>query len=465
MMQNKKIVVLGTGGTIAGKAADSSETAAYKAGQIEVETLLRDIPEISKIAQIKCEQLYNIDSADISLNMMLELRNKMVHNNEEYKEIVIAGNEKVLGARLEDAKFFYFEDIKKPLYDYVEELKGVMFQDKLGTMYDKSMRIRSLTKKIGEYLEVADETIESLDRASVLAKADLNTKTVQEFTELQGVMGRIYAEKSGESEIVSQAIFEQYLPRYSHDELPKSTTGSILAIADKLDTIVGLFAIGLIPTGSADPFALRRSAIGVINIINENNWEVSLSEIVDYVLYVYTDEMHLAFDYNVVKESILDFLKGRIKNMLQEENIRYDIIDAIISDNNVTSLFKKADELNAYSEENRDKLVEALNRLHNIVKNYNGSSFDESLLEEESEKNLYRVYSEMQEEINNLIDKKNYSEAMSKLSMLEEPINNFFDNTMVLVDDEAVKNNRLAMLFSIDKTVRRILDIEKIVTD
>lgn len=402
------------------------------------------------------------DSKGELLPYFITIRN----GNEEYKDIVIAGNEKVLGARLEDAKFFYFDDIKKPLEDYVDELKGVMFQDKLGTMYDKSLRVKSLTKKIGEYLEVADETIESLDRAATLAKADLNTKTVQEFTELQGVMGRIYAQKSGESEIVSQAIFEQYLPRYSHDELPKSTTGSILAIADKLDTIVGLFAIGLIPTGSADPFALRRSAIGIINIINKNNWEVSLSEVIDYVLYVYTDEMQLAFDYNVVKDSILDFLKGRIKNMLQEENIRYDIIEAVLNDDdNVTSIFKKAKELNEYFEQDRDKFVESLNRLHNIVKKYSGSSFDESILEEKAEKELYAAYSDIESEVNNMIDKKSYVEAMDKVSLLVEPINNYFDNIMVLVDDEVVKNNRLAMLFNIDKTVRRILNIEKIVTD
>ena len=388
------------------------------------------------------------------------------NGNEEYKEIVVAGNEKVLEARLEDAKFFYKDDISKPLEDYVDELKGVMFQDKLGTMYDKSQRVKSLCVKVGEYLEVADETIESLKRASYLSKADLNTKTVQEFTELQGVMGKIYAEKSGESKIVSQAIFEQYLPRYSHDSLPKSTTGSILAISDKLDTIVGLFAIGLIPTGSQDPFALRRSAIGIINIINNNKWEVSLSEIIDYALYVYTEEMTLAFDYNEVKSSILEFLKGRIKNMLQEENIRYDIIESVLSiDDNVTSIFKKANELNEYFKEDRDKLVESLTRLHNIAKKYETGEFDEELLENDIEKALYEKSKEILPEFEKLANKKAYSEAMNELNELVDPINNYFDNIMVLVDDEKIRNNRLAMLANIDEVIKNILNIEKIVTE
>lgn len=402
------------------------------------------------------------DSKGALLPYFITIRN----GNEEYKDIVVAGNEKVLGARLEDAKFFYHDDVSKPLEDYVDELHGVMFQDKLGTMYDKSQRVKSLSTKIGEYLEVADETIESLERAAFLAKADLNTKTVQEFTELQGVMGSIYAEKSNESEIVSQAIYEQYLPRYSHDSLPKSTTGSILAISDKLDTIVGLFAIGLIPTGSQDPFALRRSAIGIIKIINNNKWEVSLSEIIDYSLYVYTDEMTLAFDYNKVKSSIIEFLQGRIKTMLQEENIRYDIIESVLSnDDNVTSIFKKAEEIDEFFKEDKSKLVEALNRLHNIAKKYEDQEFNEDLLTEDAEKALFGKTKEIFPEYEKSVNRKNFAEAMNLLEELTLPINNYFDNIMVFVDDEDIKNNRLAMLNIIDKEIKKVLNIEKIVTD
>lgn len=388
------------------------------------------------------------------------------NGNEDFKDIVVAGNEKVLEARLEDAKFFYFEDISRPLEDYVEELKGVMFQDKLGTMYDKSKRVKSLAKKVGEYLEVADETLTSLDRAAMLAKADLNTKTVQEFTELQGVMGRIYAEKSGESNIVSQAIFEQYLPRNSKDILPKSTTGAILALTDKLDTIAGLFAIGLIPTGSQDPFGLRRAAIGIINIINNNKWEVSLSEFIEYALYVYTDEMELAFDYNVSKQAILDFLKGRIKVMLQGKNIRYDIIEAVLSvEDNVINIFKKAEELNEYMTSDKNKLIESFTRLHNIAKKYEGSAFDESLLKEEAEKELHEVSEKVFPVFENKVNQKEYKGALDELEILIDPINNYFDNIMVLVDDEEVRNNRLAMLYNIDKNIKSIFNIEKIVTD
>ncbi|SHH26180.1 glycyl-tRNA synthetase beta chain [Anaerosphaera aminiphila DSM 21120] len=388
------------------------------------------------------------------------------NGNDDYKDIVIAGNEKVLEARLEDAKFFYKDDISKPLEDYVDSLKGVMFQDKLGTMYDKSKRIGKLSEKIGEYLEVASETVEALKRASELSKADLTTKLVQEFTELQGKMGSIYAEKSNESDIVCQAIFEQYLPRYSHDSLPKSTTGSILAIADKLDTIVGMFSIGLIPTGSQDPFGLRRSAIGIINIIESNKWKLSIEELIDYSMYVYVEERELVFDYNNLKKDILEFFRGRVKTMLQEKNIRYDIIDAVINlnENNIVTIFDKSTILNEYFKVDRDELIDALLRVHNISKKFTEKTFSKELLTEKEELKLYDAMSDLLPRASENIKSGNYSSALDGLSELISPINDFFDNIMILVDDEAIKNNRLTMIKEIDDVVGEIFDVEKIVT-
>ena len=207
------------------------------------------------------------------------------NGNDDFIETVIKGNEKVLGARLEDARFFYMDDVKRPLESYVDDLQRIVFQEKLGTLYDKTKRVQNLGIKIGEYLEVGEETERNIERAGYLSKADLVTKMVSEFTELQGKMGMEYARCSEENEIVSLAIFEQYLPRFAGDELPTTTAGSVLSIADKMDTISGLFAIGIHPTGSQDPFGLRRQALGIINIILDKKLNLSINELVETALY------------------------------------------------------------------------------------------------------------------------------------------------------------------------------------
>ena len=387
-----------------------------------------------------------------------------VRNGTDYKkEIVSKGNEKVLGARLEDAKFFYNEDIKTNLEDLNENLKGLMFQDKLGTMYDKSLRIDKLSREIGEKLEVADESLIDLKRAAELSKADLTTKMVTEFTELQGTIGSIYSKLQGEKALVSQAIFEQYLPRFAGDMLPETTIGSILAIADKIDTIVGLFAIGLIPTGSQDPFALRRLSIGVINIIKDKNWDLSLSDIVDHALYTYVQENNLTFNYEEVKEQILDYFRARIKNILEDMDIRYDIIKGVIeSDGTILETIDKATKLNEFFKEDRTELVDALTRVHNLATKYEEGEVVEENLEDESEKELYNKFESLRPEVEALINEKKYGEALSSLNPLVPFIDRFFDSCMVLVDDEKVRSNRLALLHLIDSLVERVVNIESI---
>lgn len=405
-----------------------------------------------------------LDSKGNLLPYFITIRN----GNDDYKDIVVEGNEKVLQARLEDARFFYEEDTSKPLEAYVDSLRGIVFQDKLGTIYDKSIRVSKLSNKIGESLEVAEETLDSLERSAILSKADLVTKTVQEFTELQGIMGSIYAKKSDEKDIVAQAICEQYLPRFAGDDLPKSTIGSILSISDKVDTICGLFAIGLIPTGSQDPFALRRSTIGVINILEHNKWDLYIEDIIEFSLFYYTDQMSLAFDYDKTKDNILEFFKSRIKNMLQEKGIRYDLIDSIIDSNlSITDLFQKSSELNSYfKSSDRINLIESLNRVHNLAsKNTENANFKEELLIEDEEKDLYLAQMEVLEIVNDLLDKKEYKQAIIHLEDLINPINNYFNNIMVLVDDVDLRNNRLSMISKIDSVVNKIFNIEKIVTE
>lgn len=387
------------------------------------------------------------------------------NGNEEYIDIVTKGNEKVLGARLEDAKFFYMEDLKKPLEEYVEELKSIVFQEKLGTLYDKTKRVEKLVVKIGESLEVGAETEKNSERAAFLGKADLVTKLVSEFTELQGTMGMEYAKLSGENEIVSLAILEQYLPRYSGDALPTTTAGSILSIADKLDTIVGMFAINIHPTGSQDPFGLRRQALGIINIILEKKLNIPLDELLENSLYIYVDVNGIAFDYNKVKEEIKDFFRSRIQNMFIHMGIRYDIVDSVIEskEDDIYDMKIKADKLSQWLEKDGvSEILHSFKRVSNLAEKAESNDVSIELLTED-EIDLYDKYNNIEESIENAMNRKEYDKALDLLATLKDPIDNYFDKVMVMVEDENLKNNRLALLKKIYNTMTEICDLSKIV--
>lgn len=421
-------------------------------------SLPKEVVTTTMIDHLRFTPIYSQDGE--LLPYFITVRN----GTKDYEDIVIAGNEKVLGARLEDAKFFYEDDISKALEDYVENLKGVLFHDKLGSMLAKEKRDGVVAKKIAKSLSFADEAIDALDRVAHLSKADLTTKMVVEFTELQGVMGEIYAQNSGEKEIVATAIREQYLPKFAGDELPKSSVGSIFSLADKIDTIAGLFAIGEIPTGSADPFALRRSAIGIINIIRNNAWKFNLSEAIETSLYEYIKDLGLTFNHEEVIQNVRDFFFGRIKTMLQEEGIRYDIIDAVlIPGSEIQDIFAKAIELNQWFNEDRSKFVDAYNRINNLTKNVDFTEVNEELLKEDEEKDLYNKFIEINEKFNDSLSSENYKEAMNVLNELVPSIDAFFDNVMVMAEDEKVRQNRLALINSIEENIQKILKIENIV--
>ncbi len=388
------------------------------------------------------------------------------NGNEDFLDIVIKGNEKVLGARLEDAKFFYMDDIKKPLESYVEELKKIVFQEKLGTLYDKTKRVQKLAEKIGEYLEVGEETVNNIDRAGYLSKADLVTKMVSEFTELQGKMGMEYARHSEENEIVSLAIFEQYLPRFAGDELPTTTAGSVLSIADKMDTIAGLFAIDIHPTGSQDPFGLRRQALGVINIIIDKKLNISIKELIETALYIYVEVNGLAFDYNKVKDEIMDFINGRIRNMFMDMGIRYDIVDAVLGANidDIYDMKIRANKLNEWlKKEGLSEILSAFNRVANLSEKAVSDEVQRDLLTED-EIELYESYNNIEEKVISSIYKKEYDKALDQLMVLKEPIDNFFEKVMVMVEDEKIRNNRLGLLKKIYNTMIQICDLSKIVS-
>ncbi|HAE91238.1 MAG TPA: glycine--tRNA ligase subunit beta, partial [Tissierella sp.] len=378
---------------------------------------------------------------------------------------VVKGNKKVLGARLEDAKFFYMDDIKRPLESYVEDLKTIVFQEKLGTLYDKTKRVQNLAVKIGEYLEVGEETEKNIERAGYLSKADLVTKMVSEFTELQGKIGMEYAKTSEENEIVGLAIFEQYLPRFAGDELPTTTAGSVLSIADKMDTISGLFAIDIHPTGSQDPFGLRRQALGIINIILEKKLNLSINELVETALYFYVEINGLAFDYNKVKAEIIEFFNGRIRNMFMDMGIRYDIVDAVISTNidDIYDMKIRANKLNEWlKKDGLSEMLSAFNRVSNLAEKAITNEVQRDLLTED-EIELYEKFNNMEEKIDVLINKKEYDKALDQLVILKEPIDNFFDKVMVMVEDEKIRNNRLGLLKKIYDKMLQICDLSKIV--
>lgn len=388
------------------------------------------------------------------------------NGNEKHIDIVTKGNEKVLGARLEDAKFFYYEDIKKPLEDYVEELNNIIFQEKLGTLYDKTIRVQKLAEKIGNYLEVGQETKKNIERAAYLSKADLVTKMVDEFTELQGKMGMEYAKQSGENEIVSLAIYEQYLPRFAGDQLPTTTAGAILSIADKLDTIAGSFAIGIQPTGSQDPYGLRRQALGIINIILDRKLNLNLGDIVDFALYIYVDENSLVFDYENTKQEILEFFNGRIKNIFSDMGIRYDIIDGVLSTetDDVYDLKLRADKLNDYIEnKGLEEVLTTFNRVINLGEKASSTEVKRELLVEEEEIELYEAFNSIEDKVITWLNKKEYDKALEQFIALREPVDNFFDHVMVMVDDEELRENRLSLLSKIAETMLMICDLSKIV--
>lgn len=387
------------------------------------------------------------------------------NGDNQYEDIVIKGNEKVLGARLEDAKFFYNEDMKHPLEEYLEKLKTVTFHEKLGSMFEKTIRINKLSCKIGDYLQVGDETMRNLDRASYLAKTDLVTKMVTEFTELQGKIGMEYAMQKGENEIVSLSIFEQYLPRFSGDNLPTTTAGSVLSIADKLDSICGLFAIGIQPTGSQDPFAMRRSAIGIINIIIDKKLNISLIDLIDFSLYIYVEESGLACDYKKVRKEIVGFFMGRVRNSFLEKGISYDIIDSIINSgtDNIYDMKIRAEKIEQWaSSEDIEDMLSSFNRISTLAIKGESTEVKRDLLSPEGI-SLYDSYNNIEGKVDSFINKKEYDKALVLLSTLKLPIDNFFDSVMVMTDDMELRNNRLALIRKIYLKMLKICDITYIV--
>lgn len=386
------------------------------------------------------------------------------NGGKECLEVVAHGNERVLRARLSDAEFFFNEDRKLRLEDRLEKLKTVVFQEGLGNIYDKSQRLADLAMTLKSELN-AEVDDDALKRTALLAKTDLVTGMVCEFTELQGVMGREYALLDGEKPEVARGIFEHYLPRFAGDELPKNTLGRLVGVADKLDNIVATFSRGLVPTGSQDPYALRRQAIGIINILLDANYHLSLVKIIYAALHL----LNIPTNRNAeLLPQLQDFFLQRIKNMMSDQGIRYDVIDAVLSDktdDDIVDLFARAKALAAYVETPAAaESVQAFTRVVNLCKKTEEEALiKESLFAEPAEKELYEVIKRLQKETLPAMIAYDYASVLKMINEVADPVNRFFETVMVMDKDENVKNNRLALLVQVKETASMVGDLSAIV--
>ena len=377
-------------------------------------------------------------------------------------ETIVDGNERVVRARLYDAKFFYDEDLKQPLESYVDHLGEVVFQEKLGTMLDKTNRIQRLADHLAEDAGLAGQDLSDVERAARLCKADLVTSAVVEFTSVQGVMGSYYAAASGETAQVAQAIEQHYRPRFAGDEAPDTVVGKIVAIADKLDTVCGLFAVGQGPTGSSDPFALRRSAIGIVAMLScKDAVEVSLVAAIDAALASYAQQ-GIEFDTDAVRRDVIEFFITRTKVMMRDAGNSIDAIDAVLSAGiqEPVELINRVSALEAARSEQPEvfeDLATAYARANNLCDSKLGTEVDEGLLSE-VEQALVRAVCQAESNVASALENNNYAAALSELAALRKPIDLFFENTMVMDEDQALRENRLRLLNSFVAVFANVAD-------
>ena len=373
------------------------------------------------------------------------------------KSAVILGNEKVVRPRLSDAEFFFLQDQKRPLADFAETLKTRVFQDKLGTIWEKGERIAKLSASIATQIGANPD---NASRAGILAKADLATTLVGEFPELQGIAGTYYAHKSGENADVANAISEQYLPKFSGDELPKTPIGIALALSDRLDTLVGIFGISQAPTGSKDPFSLRRASIGILRILIENKLPLNLASLVREAIANFGDKLTNANTF----DDVMEFVGSRYRAMYTEQGVNVDTIQAVQAINPQSPLdfderiravqaFRALPQAQVLAENNK-RVANILAKADNV-----GESVQENLLTETAEKALYQAILSAKETVKPLQDKADYQGVLTALTALASPLTEFFDNVMVNADDENLKNNRLALLGQVRTLFLSVADI------
>ena len=419
-----------------------------------------ELPKEVLISVMKKHQRYFsiVNSNGSLLPNFIAISNNKVKN----PAVMKAGYERVLKARFSDARFFYEEDKKKPLKEYIEKLKSVVFQEKLGTYYEKVERIVKLACYLAD--KIAPDSKEISERGAFLCKADLVTQMVYEFPDLQGIMGREYARLSGEKQEVADAIYEHYLPRFAGDKLPDSRAGDIVSIADKIDTIIGCFGVGLIPTGSEDPYALRRQTLAIANIILGKSYQISVSDLIDRAMDIAGQKIERG--RGEVKNEVIDFFKSRLKNQLVSDGFSYDVVDAVFSAR-FNDILDAVNKVKALSElktlEYFSPLAIAFKRAANIIKENKYGSPDPALLKEDAEKELYDSFNSIKSDVEKLVEEKMYLDAMKKIAEIRGSVDKFFDKVMVMVEDKSLRENRLNLLSNISKLYGELADFTKII--
>lgn len=376
---------------------------------------------------------------------------------------VIAGNERVIRPRLADAAFFYETDKKTSLENRREKLQKIVFQAKLGTIFAKTERVAKLAQQIAPLLGAESNHAK---RAAELSKSDLVSDMVLEFSDLQGLMGRYYAQHDGEHQEVAQALFEQYLPRFAGDQLPQSKTGTTLALADRIDTLVGIFGIGMTPTGSKDPFALRRASLGVLRLLVENNIDLDLRDLLTTAAELYTDLPKA----DSVVEQVLTYMTERFRAMYTEQGMAAEVFMSVAARKltNPLDIDQRVQAVHSFSQMQESTALAAANkRVSNILakldKDYVTAAIDNSLLEETAEQSLASTLTELELAVRPLLQDRNYTEAMKTLAALQETVDCFFDDVMVMADDQALRNNRIALLTKLRNLFLEVADISLLV--
>ncbi|MEW6171752.1 MAG: glycine--tRNA ligase subunit beta [Bacillota bacterium] len=393
-----------------------------------------------------------------------------VHNSApEHTATIRAGNEAVLRARLADAAFFYREDLATPLAGRIQGLKKVVYREELGTLYDKTLRLGMLVKYLGTALEISPEDMDAVSRAAHLSKGDLLTNMVYEFPELQGVMGREYALRDGEPEAVAEALYEQYLPRFAGDALPQTVSGRLLSVADKVDNLVGCFGLGLIPTGSQDPYALRRQALGLCHIILDGALHLSLSDMILQACREYGGH-RLKRDTGEILDELMEFFRQRLRGLFSERGILPEVTEAVLSAgfDDVETAWRRAQAVTDF----RDgplfgDLHTAYTRAANLSRQAPEREPDTACFVDPAEGRLYQAVLRLREETAADVKNHFYGRVLEKLSTLREPVDLFFDAVLVMDEDPRLRENRLALLRAVAGLVRRVADLSKIpvVTD
>ncbi|WP_028588754.1 glycine--tRNA ligase subunit beta [Paenibacillus massiliensis] len=384
----------------------------------------------------------------------------------ESLDVIAKGNEKVLRARLSDAKFFYEEDQKLAIKDALSKLESIVFHEELGTVGDKVRRVRKIADTLAQSLNVSSNDAESVSRTADICKFDLVTQMVYEFPELQGVMGQDYALKAGEKADVATGIFEHYQPRFAGDAVPTTMAGAIVSIADKIDTITGCFSLGIIPTGSQDPYALRRQAAGIVQILLNCELALKLSDLFDVALNVHVDFGHMKRSSDEIRKDLMDFFGMRVKKLLSE-TLRYDVVDAVIAAgfDQIASVVARGQALMSAVQEQEDfKItVESFNRLANLAAKASRTTIQPELLTEQQEKDLHEVWGKLHVPYMAALEVHDASKAISLAAELTPAVTSFFDAVMVMAEDQDIRENRLALLASIHGDLKQFADFSKLV--